>query len=67
VIERYRERKKDLHMVFIDLKKVYDKIPRNIMWWAMDNEVLPSFSNICRPLRIYITMLWLVFEQVIEI
>ena len=35
VMERYRE-KKDLHMGFIDLEKVYDKIPRNVMWWALD-------------------------------
>jgi hypothetical protein len=22
-------------MVFIDLKNIYDKVLRNIMWWAM--------------------------------
>jgi hypothetical protein len=35
VMERYKEQK-DLHMVFIDLEKPYDKISRNLMWWALD-------------------------------
>ena len=42
VMERYREQKKDLHMIFIDLEKTYDKIPRNVMWWALDKHKVPT-------------------------
>jgi hypothetical protein len=34
-MERCREQKKDLDMIFIDLEKVYDKVTRNVMWWAL--------------------------------
>jgi hypothetical protein len=35
LMERCREQKKDMHMIFIDLKKAYDKVRRNVMWWAL--------------------------------
>jgi hypothetical protein len=48
-MEQYRERKKDLHIIFIDLEKAYDKIPRNIMWWALDkHKVLIKYVGLVK-------------------
>ena len=41
LMERYREQK-DLHMVFIDLKKTYDDVPRNVMCWVLEKHKVPT-------------------------
>jgi hypothetical protein len=35
LMERCREQSKDLDMIFIDLKNAYDKVSRNVIWWAL--------------------------------
>jgi hypothetical protein len=51
LMERYKDQKKDLRMVFIDFEKGYDKILQNVMWWAVGStksqqSTLPS-SRTC--------------------
>ena len=41
LIERFRERKINLHMVFIDLEKVYDKVSREVLWWTLMKKRVP--------------------------
>jgi hypothetical protein len=31
-----------MHMIFIDLEKVYDKMSRNNMWWALQKYKVSS-------------------------
>jgi len=49
LMECYRDRRKDLHMVFIDVDKAYDRVPRDILWRCLEKKGMPvEYTRVIR-------------------
>ena len=42
MMEKHRDARKDLHLVFIDLEKAFDRIPRDLIWCALRMQNVPE-------------------------
>ena len=42
--EEYRDKKKKLYICFVDIEKAFDRVPRNVIQWAMRKKGLPQVT-----------------------
>ena len=42
LMEKHREKQQPLHLTFIDMEKAYDRVPRDLIWWALRKKQVPE-------------------------
>nr|GEX52692.1 hypothetical protein [Tanacetum cinerariifolium] len=53
LMEKYRERQRDLHMAFLDLEKAYDSVPRELVWRTLrDKETPRRYSRVIKDIYV---------------
>ncbi|PKA52309.1 integrator complex subunit 11 [Apostasia shenzhenica] len=49
LIEKFKERKENLHLVFIDLEKAYDKVSREVLWRVLEKkEICTAYIQVIK-------------------
>nr|GEV29750.1 retrovirus-related Pol polyprotein LINE-1 [Tanacetum cinerariifolium] len=49
LMDKYRERQRDLHMAFLDLEKTYDSVSRELLWRTLRDKGTPRrFSKVIK-------------------
>ncbi|VDM75076.1 unnamed protein product [Strongylus vulgaris] len=42
VMEKYREKRRELHAAFLDMENAFDKVPHDVIWWALRKHMVPE-------------------------